>query len=214
MHVNDLTRHSKTLSAELHDLAETFKHHAVTLEAVNAVLQDRAYTLLIIILALPFCSPVTIPGLSTPLGLVIAIVAGRLALGLPPWLPRRLLQLRLPPRFFRMVLKGTSRTLGLLERMLRPRLPALTATPLLVRLHALLVCVAALTLMIPAPLPFSNTLPALGILLVASGTMERDGAAIIAGYFFTVVGVAYFALIALLGAGAWNLIRNRLGGFI
>jgi hypothetical protein len=213
MHIRDLTKESKTLAAELQDLAEGFRNHAVTLEEVIAVLQERAYTLLIIILALPFCVPVALPGLSTPLGLVIAIVAGRLALGLPPWLPRRLLQTRLPPRFFRLVLNGTSRLLGWLERLLRPRWLAVTATPLLVRLHAFMVCIAAVTLLIPAPIPFSNTLPALGILLGAAGTMERDGLAIVAGYFFAAVGIAYFVLVAALGNHAWELVRDRLTGF-
>ena len=204
MHIRNILTHPKNLSAELHELAEEFKHHAVTVEEVIRVLQERAYTLLIIILALPFCAPVTLPGLSTPLGLVIAITAGRFALGLPPWLPQKLLRTELPPRFFRRLLEGASRLIGLLEWVLRPRLPALTATRRLVRLHALMVCIAACTLLIPAPIPFSNLLPALGILLGAAGVMERDGLAILAGYFFTAAGVAYFVVVAVLGAEAWD----------
>jgi len=213
MHIRNILTHPHSLSAELHGLAEEFTQHAVTVDEVVGVLQDRAYTLLIILFALPFCSPVTVPGLSTPLGLVIAIVAGRFALGLPPWLPPKLRRTVLPPRFFRRLLEGASRIIGLLERALRPRLPALTATPRLVRLHAFMVCIAAITLLIPAPIPFSNTLPALGILLGAAGVMERDGLAILSGYFFTAVGIAYFVLVALLGARAWDYVRDWLAGF-
>jgi hypothetical protein len=86
----------------------------------------------------------------------------------------------------------------------------LTATTRLVRLHAFVVCLAAVTLLIPAPIPFSNLLPALGVLLGATGVMERDGLAILAGYFFTAVGIAYFVLIALLGAKAWDYVRDWL----
>jgi len=210
MHINDLTRNSKTLSQELHELAVEFEHRPVRLEEVIVVLQERAYTLLIIILALPFCVPVAIPGLSTPLGLVIAVIAGRFALGLPPWLPQRLLTTSLPARFFHTVLEATSKVVRLLERVLRPRWLALTATARLVRLHAFMVCLGAVALLIPAPIPFSNTLPALGILFCAAGTMERDGAAILIGYFFTALGIAYFVLIALMGAHAWEFIRDRL----
>ncbi len=212
MHINDLTIDSKPLSAELHDLAGEFEQHTVTLGEVIVVLEERAYTLLIIILALPFCVPVTVPGLSVPMGLVIAIVAGRFALGLPPWLPRRLLETKLPARYFRTLLEATCKIVRLLERVLRPRWLALTATPRLVRLHAMTVCLAAIALLIPAPIPFSNTLPALGILLVAAGTMERDGPAIIAGYFFTALGLAYFVLIAFMGTQAWDFIRDKLAG--
>jgi hypothetical protein len=210
MHIRDTSTHPDTLSTELHRLAEEFKHHAVTVEEVVGVLQERAYTLLIILFALPFCSPVTLPGLSTPLGLVIAIVAGRFALGLPPWLPEKLRHTVLSPGFFRRLLEGASRIIGLLERVIRPRLATLTSTALLVRLHAGMVCLAALTLLIPAPIPFSNLLPALGMLLGAMGVMERDGLAILAGYFFTAVGIAYFVLVALLGAKAWDYVRDWL----
>ena len=210
MHIRDTTTHPDKLSVELHRLAEEFKLRAVTVDEVIGVLQERAYTLLIILFALPFCSPVSVPGLSTPLGLVIAIVAGRFALGLPPWLPERLRRTVLTPGFFRRLLEGASRIIGWLERVLRPRLPALTATPRLVRLHAFMVCLAALTLLIPAPIPFSNLLPALGVLLGATGVMERDGLAIIGGYFFTAVGIAYFVLIALVGAKAWDYVRDWL----
>jgi hypothetical protein len=214
MHINDPAKHSKTLSAELHGLAEEFEHHAIRLEDVITVLQERAYTLLIIVFTLPFCAPVSVPGLSTPLGLVIAIVAGRFALGLPPWLPKKLRHTKLPPRFFRRVLEGSSKVIGLIERGLRPRLLALTATARLVRLHALMVCIAAITLLIPAPIPFSNLLPALAILLGASGVMERDGLAIVAGYFFAIVGIGYFVLVALLGARTWDFIADKLGGIL
>lgn len=214
MHIKDIIKQGKTLSTELHELAEEFKHHAVRLEEVIAVLQERAYTLLIIILALPFCAPVSVPGLSTPLGLVIAIVAGRFALNLPPWLPRRLMRTELPPRFFRQLLEGASKVIGLIERVLRPRLLIMTATPRLVRLHALMVCIAACALLIPAPIPFSNLLPAIAIILGAAGVMERDGLAIIGGYFFAIIGITYFVLVALMGAQAWDFIRNKLAGVV
>jgi hypothetical protein len=210
MHIRDTNTHPNNLSAELHQLAEEFKHHAVTVEEVIGVLRERAYTLLIILLALPFCAPVTLPGLSTPLGLVIAITAGRFALGLPPWLPQRLRRAVLPPGFFRLLLEGASRIINLLERALRPRLAMLTATTRLVRLHAFMVCIAACALLIPAPLPFSNTLPALGILLGAAGVMERDGLAVLGGYFFTAIGIAYFVLVAVLGVHAWDYVRDWL----
>ncbi len=214
MHIRDVNTQPNTLSVELHGLAEEFQHHAVTVDEVIGVLQERAYTLLILLFALPFCAPVTLPGLSTPFGLIIAIVAGRFALGLPPWLPQRLRRTVLPPRFFRRLLGGASRIIGLLERVLRPRIPALTATTRLVRLHAVMVCLAACVLLIPAPLPFSNTLPALGIVLGAAGVMERDGLAILAGYFFTAAGIAYFVLAGLMGAHAWDYVRDWLAGVL
>ncbi|MBP7481902.1 MAG: exopolysaccharide biosynthesis protein [Lacunisphaera sp.] len=210
MHIRNSDTHPQSLSDELHELAERFKHHAVTVDEVIGVLGDRAYTLLIILFALPFGSPVTLPGMSTPLGLMIAIMAGRFALGLPPWLPQKLRRTVLTPGFFPRLLEGASKIIELIERVLCARMPRLTATPRLVRLHAVMVCLAGCILLVPAPIPFSNTLPALGVLLGAAGVMERDGLAILAGYVFTALGIAYFALIALMGAEAWVFVRDSL----
>ena len=110
---NDVFHHSpnpadplRKLSVELHELAQQFAERRVTLQEVMTVLGVRASGLLIIILALPFCAPVSIPGLSVPFGMVILYIAARYALGLAPWLPARLLRTELPPRFFRAVLEG------------------------------------------------------------------------------------------------------------
>lgn len=199
MHVADPSKHARKLSEELHFLAEEFTLHSVELREVVDVLQERAYTLLIVLLALPFSAPVSVPGLSTPLGLVIAVTAGTFALGRTPVLPARLLGTRLPPKFFRTLLETTSRAISFVERQLQPRWMWLTASPALIRLHALVVCVAAMALLLPAPLPFSNTLPAWGILLTMLGVIQRDGLAIFAGYFFTLLGTVYIGLAAFFG---------------
>lgn len=159
---------------------------------------------------LPFCAPVSIPGLSTPLGLVIAFTAARYFLGLPPHLPRRLLDTELPPRFFRVLLAGVSKVIGFIERALQPRLLALTATPRRVRVHAGLVFTGAVILLIPAPIALSNTLPALAVLLGTTGVMERDGVAILTGYVFAGLGAAYFVLIAFMGTQAYDLVVQKL----
>lgn len=207
MHVADLTKHTRKLSEELHFLAEEFKQHPVELQELIDVLQERAYTLLIILLALPFCTPIPLPGLSTPLGLVITLTAGTFMLGRAPALPPRLMRTRLPPKFFRTLLEVTSKAVRFVERQLAPRWLWLTGTAALIRLHALVIGVAALALLIPAPLPFSNTLPAWGIVLTTTGVMQRDGLAILAGYLFTAVGVVYFGLMAVFGVEIFDWLR-------
>ena len=72
---------SRKLSEELADLRFRLTEQPVTLREVILVLRGRAYLLLVILLALPFCTPVPLPGLSTPFGLAIALISLRLALG-------------------------------------------------------------------------------------------------------------------------------------
>lgn len=185
------------LSAELHQLAETFRERKVTLRELITALGERAAALLAVILALPFCAPVSIPGLSVPFGAVILLLAAGYAAGRPLWLPARLLAVELPPRFFRGLLEATSRLLGWIERRMRPRWPWLTASRGLLRLHSLAVCAGAILLLLPlGGIPFTNTLPALVVVVGTLGMLERDGAAVAAAYGLLCATLAYFALFA------------------
>ncbi len=185
----------KKLSEELHQLAERFAERKVTLREVMDVLGVRASGLLIIILALPFCAPISIPGLSVPFGIIILVIAARFALGLPPWLPKRLLATQLPPRFFRAVLEGASKFIGWIERRLKPRWPGWTSSPARLRLHAVMVGFCGFLLLLPiVGIPFTNTLPALVIVIGMLGMMERDGAAIAGAYGLLAVTVGYFGM--------------------
>jgi len=194
----------RKLSEELARLEALFAERSVTLAEVIVVLQGRAYLLLLVLFALPFCTPIPLPGLSTPFGLVVALIGLRLALGLKAWLPRRLLKTELPPGFFGKLIKFTSRLVGIFERLLRPRLLALTNTDVLRRLHAFAICIAGLALLLPLPIPFTNTFPAWAILLIACGLLERDGLFVLAGHVVFAAGVAYFFL---LGESAQRLME-------
>jgi hypothetical protein len=198
----------KKLSDELRELAARFRERTVTLREVMAVLGARASALLCVILALPFCAPISIPGLSLPFGLAIATIALRFTLGLPPWLPRWLLDRRLPPRFFRAVLEGAGRFVGWIERRLKPRWRWFTSTGPHRRLHSLAIFLSALLLMLPiGGIPFTNTLPALAIVIGTLGVLERDGIAIAAAHGLLAATLVYFATFAAVG---FKLIEQAL----
>jgi hypothetical protein len=203
----------KKLSEELHQLAGRFKERRVTLREVMEVLGARASGLLIIILALPFLAPISIPGLSVPFGIVILSIAARFALGLPPWLPARLLATRLPPRFFRAVLEGASKFIGWIERQLHPRWPWWTDSPARLRVHAAMVGFCGFLLLLPlVGLPFTNTLPALVIIIGTLGMMERDGVAIFAAYGLLVVTLGYLGIFATILVEVLERFQHWLAG--
>ena len=171
----------RKLSEELAELRQRSSERAVTLRETIILLGGRAYTLLVLLLSLPFITPIPLPGLSTPFGLAIALIALRLALGQRPLLPKSLQRKELPTGFFHKVFLFAEKTLRIFEKFLRPRLTFLTDTPLLVQLHALLMLIAALVLLLPLPIPFTNSFPAWALILVAAGLLERDGLFILAG---------------------------------
>lgn len=173
---------------------------SVTLRQVIDVLRGRAYTLLLILLALPFCTPIPLPGLSTPFGLVIALIGFRLSLRQKPWLPARLLDTTLPPRFFTRVLSATKRIIRFLEWGLRPRLTFLIDQRVLSHLWGVMILACGLLLLLPLPIPFSNLLPALVVVLTAAALLERDGYCAVAAAMMMILTLAFYA--ALIWGGA------------
>lgn len=192
----------RKLSDELAMILREFEVENVTLREVLSLLHGRGFVLLVMLLALPFCTPIPLPGLSTPLGLIITIIGVRLALGAKPWLPARLLDTRLPPAIFAKVFALTRKIILGFERLLRPRQLWVTGSPRLEQLHAVPIVICALMLLLPLPIPLSNVIPAWGIMLIAGGLLERDGVFIAAGYVATLITVAFFALIGIFGLGA------------
>jgi hypothetical protein len=183
---------AKKLSEEIAALRDRFAEGPLTLGQMVEVLQGRAWTLVIILLALPFISPIPLPLLSVPFGLTIALISLRLALGQKPWLPPGLMAKELPPGFFGAVLTFSGKVLVVLEKFLRPRFSWFAGSPPLLRVHALAMLGAALVLLLPLPVPFTNSFPAWMILLIAGGLLERDGAAVATGYGVGAGGVAFF----------------------
>lgn len=200
----------RKLSAELADLLARFGTRPVTLREVILALRGRAYTLLIILLALPFLTPLPLPGLSTPFGLAIAFIALRLALGQRPWLPKRYQRKVLPAGFFARVFGLAERLIRIIESFLRPRWPLISAPGAVLQVHALFILIAALVLLLPLPIPFSNTFPAWAILLLAAGMLERDGLFILLGYLVFAAGTLYFML---LGEAAQQMMEAAIRWF-
>jgi hypothetical protein len=188
------------LSADIERVLEAFSHREVTLGEIIALMQQRAYSFVLLLVALPFCTPVPLPGLSTPFGLVIAFIGLRIACGLHPWLPERMLALRLPPKWLPRMFRAVERPVRWLERVLRPSLSVLVKKGLARQLHGAMILVCGLLLLLPLPVPFTNFFPAVAIALLACAMMESDGRFSIAGAAFFLAALAYFGLLVFGGA--------------
>lgn len=202
----------RRLSEEFDLIVREFEVETVTLREVFTLLHGRGYVLLMMMLALPFCTPVPLPGLSTPLGLIIGIIALRLALGQKPWLPARLLDTRLPPALFKRVFIVTRRIISWFERVLRPRLLWLTAHQWSQQLHAIPVVICSALLLLPLPVPFSNSIPAWAIMLMAAGLLERDGLFILGGYITAGGAIVFFGLIGIFGLEVFDVMEKWVLG--
>lgn len=188
---------TKRLSAELLQLAESVRDEDITLGTLVEHLEGRVYTLLLVLLSIPFCQPVIIPGLSAPFGVVIALLGLRFALRQHPWLPKRMLAMKLKAKFLPSVMRGGAKILRQFERFLHPRMTKIFDSPLTHLVAGLAISISGLLLALPLPIPLTNIVPAVAIMLIAAAFSERDGyCLIVAGAAFTLnvgffIGLAY-----------------------
>jgi len=198
----------RRLSVELQILSDSAEHSDLTMGDLVDRLEGRVYTLLLVILALPFCQPIMLPGLSTPFGMVIALLGLRFALRQHPWLPQRLLKTHLSGKYLPKILHGSARVLGGIEKLLHPRLLFLFDYRLTQFLAGMAVFFSGLMLLLPLPIPFSNMLPSLTVVLVASSFSERDGATLGAGLILFLISLGFIGAIFFGGSEAITWICN------
>jgi hypothetical protein len=202
----ELFNSDKTLKETFFNIQRVLPDHGVTLSMVLELLGKESFLILSAFLSLPFLAPVSIPGVSTVFGALILLIGISLVLDRPPWLPARLMTHVFPSDKLRTCLSQGLIWLQRLEKISHRRVSIFCQGHLMTRVNGLVVVVSALFLMAPlAFIPFSNTLPALAILLLSIGILQHDGVFVLLGYLSLVLTSFYFALIALMGAQAINM---------
>lgn len=162
-------------------------------------------------MALPFCTPIPLIGLSTPFGFALMIFGLRIALRKRPWLPRRLLTRQIPYPTLHRIIGVTLKAAYYMEKILHPRLTFFHHWASFAVVNGLIITLNAFFLMLPLPIPFTNTLPALSIVMLAAGMMEEDGAAIVGGYLIAVATWAYFIFLWWVGKAGVEFGTHWLG---
>ena len=142
-------------SQELRELAAQFAQRPVRLSEILEATQGRGFHMLLVFIALPFLTPIPLPGFSIPFGLVVAVIGTRMAFGQKPWLPKKLLARVLPAGFLTKLLATTRRVLKFMEWFLQPRMAFLHEQLFYRRLAGVLIALSGLFLMLPLPVPFS-----------------------------------------------------------
>ncbi len=179
---------------------------SLTLNMLLERTHGRGLYLVMVVLCLPFVVPLSVPGLSTAVGLTIMVVAMRQALGKRPRLPKVLGERPVPDRFKSRALSGSAKLLSKLEKLVRPRRTHWLAWPAARLANGLLIAFMAVLLALPLPSPpffFTNSLPSYAIILIALSMMEQDGLLIWLGYAAAACTCVYFAF--------WgDLIANHL----
>jgi len=163
----------------------------ISLGALSDLMEERAFGLLLLVLALPCCLPFVyiLPQL---VALPMVVLAAQMASGRrAPWLPETLRKRHLPVAALFDVVTRAKRYGGWLERFAHPRLPAFTGDRATRIIGALLI-VPCLSILVP--LPLTNTVPGIGVALTAIGLIERDALFVVFGLLVALIWVAILVI--------------------
>ena len=159
----------------------------LTVREIMAVLQDRAFALLVVLLGLPNCLPMP-PPIPLVCGLLLALVAIQIVFGRDvPWLPRQLMNRSVARTDVERAVGRAVPAFRRLERISRPRMTFLD-TPFAMRLMGAVILILSLGLLF-AP-PFVGQIPlGLAVCLVGLGLVERDGLVVMGGLVIGSIGL-------------------------
>ena len=200
-----------TVVRRLRDLARNYPDEKIPLGRALEHLGDRAFGLLMLTLALPMATPLSaIPGVSTVIGAPLLVICCQLALGFKgPRLPKALSDRAIDRAALVRTLERTGPWLDRIERVVRPRWPALTG-PMAERLIG--VVAALMTGILALPIPGGNQPPALAVALFAVAISERDGLFVVLGLLVSVGARLILAVIyGLLAAAGIFIFRHATG---
>ena len=185
------------LSAKLDNLLSDAGNAHLTLNRLLSLTGESGVLLVVILLALPFVTPLNIPGLSGVMGAAIILLTARWALHLPIRLGRFLGDRELPQAGLIRVLRMSLKLVRFIERCSKPRHGAWLQWKWSRRFNGAFLAIMGLVLSLPVPL--GNMFPAYAIIFTAASILEQDGLVIWIGYFWGIVTAVYCWLLAIGG---------------
>jgi hypothetical protein len=192
-----------TLGGKIEAVMDQLPPEGVKLADIRDLFGQDGLMLLTAFLTLVFLVPVSIPGVSTVFGAAILMLGVTRLLGRGLWLPQSIENRVVSTEKIQLALRRGLVWFHRLERLSRPhRLPWLAADGIMGSLNSCALILGAVLLMAPFGLiPFSNTFPAVALLFLAIGFIQRDGLCILLGHCANLATIVYFAIL-LAGGGA------------
>jgi hypothetical protein len=202
------------VSQRLRALVRSMPRTGITLSELIRSVGNDGLLILVALLTLVFLIPISIPGVSTVFGAAILLISVSRLIGRDLWIPSKLAHRVIGTRKLRPLLRKALSWLKKLERVSKPnRIQWLVAAGAVAFFNNAALILGAVLLMMPFGLiPFSNTFPAVAILFLAIGLLQRDGVCILLGHISNVVTIIYFGVLIGGGGLAVRELVNRFVG--
>jgi len=203
---------TRSLGETLDLVIERLPAGDVTVGNIRDLLGEDSLLILAALLTIVFLVPVSIPGVSTVFGTVILLIAVSRTVKRSLWIPNWVAQRQLSADKIKAALTQGARWLHRLEKISRPRrISVLVSGAGANTVNNVVMIACTLLLMIPLGLvPFTNTLPAMALLMLFVGLVQKDGLCVLGGYLFAVATGAYFTFLAMGGNVIVQHLINQL----
>lgn len=206
---------TRTLSEDLKSVLVHADGRAITIGEVVQVLGHRGMAVMLVILCIPFLVPIPTMGLSAPAGAAVALYGLAVMLNVRPWLPKFVARRELSHAALERIVGTGVRLAGRTEKLLRPRLKFMTWPGINILIGVSLIFLGFF-MALPLPIPGTNSAPAVGILLLLLGLVERDGLFVLAGQVVALLLMGVSAVVVyflvVYGWAGLEILRDRVFG--
>jgi hypothetical protein len=203
-----------SLTAKMRATIDSLPAGGVTLGQIRDLIGREGLMLLTAFLTIIFLVPVSIPGVSTVFGGGILLLSISRLFSRPLWLPKTIGKRTVSTEKLRSGMERGLKMFQRLERVSKPhRMPWLMRGKIANAINNFGLILGSILLMAPFGLiPFSNTLPAVALLFLAIGILQRDGVCILLGHLSNIATIVYFAVLIGGGAVALRELWTRIAG--
>lgn len=197
-------------SKKLDEIQEELPDENISLKELINVMSGEGLQFMIIILIAPFLIPASIPGSSTPFGILIILLEiaylNNKSLYIPDFIGKYEISKENVLKLFDIIKKA----LGYVEKISKPR-GKLSSKKYVLKINAVVNILLAFLLFLPLPIPFTDFIPATSMLLLAVSTLEHDSYLMILGYVAAILTVIYFSSVGYVGIEIIRLTLNYIG---
>jgi hypothetical protein len=189
----------------IEDVVNSSSADRVPIRDLIAAMESTGFGLAMLIFSFGIIIPLP-PPFPSIIALPLVIFAVQMMLGYAsPKLPKRFSNLSVKRSVLAMLVQKSAPYIRKVERFLKPRL-LFIASGFFERIVGFFIFVFASFIVLPMPL--SNFIPGLGILIISFGLLGKDGLVVILGIIIGLIGVAISTTAVLLGVEAIYYLKN------
>lgn len=189
----------KRVSEILNDLSESFISDSMSIKEIELFFGSRGFGIMLLIFSLPLAIPIPVPpGFTTIASIPLIIFSTQMMIcAKHPWLPKWLNEKKIKKRTIEVLVQKANFFFRKIEKISKPRLNFLNtkmAEPFLG--FFCLLC----SISIANPIPLTNMIPAIGIVMVSFGFINQDGLIVLLGVALGFIGIIIAIIVTFLGS--------------